>query len=409
MTSIPLSTSPVKLVMVTADNNNKYYNMFPQGSTFLVEYGRVGNSVSQKRTYPIGKWASTYREKTGKGYKDVTDLIKTTQRNSEYKQISDPKVDKLFEMLLRFSRNSVKQNYTISSDAVTLAQINEAQSFLDEMTNLIGKDVISNFERFNKVLLELYMVIPRRMQNVKSHLLQMAKHDDLIRSARTIVDNEQKTLDVMAGQVTLQDVDESDAPEKTILDVLGIEVECGDVNDVDVVKKFMGTDAGELRAVYRVIHRNSRQSYDTFVDNASDKKSELFWHGSRNENWISILQTGLKIRPSNAVLTGAMFGHGIYFADKYRKSAGYTSLRGAYWTGGGENTAFLALMDVHVGKQLKILRHSHECYNFNKSVMQNKGNYDSVFALGGADLRNNEYIVYDDAQSTIKYLVQVGN
>ena len=160
--------------------------------------------------------------------------------------------------------------------------------------------------------------------------------------------------------------------------------------------------------MYRVIHIDTQSRYSKHIDTVKNKKAELFWHGSRNENWISILQTGLKIRPSNAVLTGAMFGHGIYFADKYRKSAGYTSLSGARWTSGRDNRAFLALMDVHVGKQYDILHHSHECYTLDAKKLVAKGGYDSVFAKGGADLINNEYIVYQEAQSTIKYLVEVG-
>ena len=37
--------SPVYLVMVTTNNNNKYYRMIPHGDTFEVEYGRVGASL----------------------------------------------------------------------------------------------------------------------------------------------------------------------------------------------------------------------------------------------------------------------------------------------------------------------------------------------------------------------------
>ena len=32
---------PTYLIMVTAENNNKYYNCFPEGDNFRVEYGRV--------------------------------------------------------------------------------------------------------------------------------------------------------------------------------------------------------------------------------------------------------------------------------------------------------------------------------------------------------------------------------
>ena len=38
-----------------------------------------------------------------------------------------------------------------------------------------------------------------------------------------------------------------------------------------------------------------------------------------------------------------------------------------------------------------------------------KEGYDSVFAKGGADLRNNEFIVYDGKQCTIAYIIEMRN
>jgi poly [ADP-ribose] polymerase len=45
--------------------------------------------------------------------------------------------------------------------------------------------------------------------------------------------------------------------------------------------------------------------------------------------------------------------------------------------------------------------------SWKNKVMEQEG-YDSVFAKGGADLRNNEYIVYDGVQCTIAYIVEIG-
>lgn len=64
----------VKLIMVTEANNNKYYNMFEQADgTFKVEYGRV-DSTTQHASYSMREWDKKYREKTNKGYKDITHL-----------------------------------------------------------------------------------------------------------------------------------------------------------------------------------------------------------------------------------------------------------------------------------------------------------------------------------------------
>jgi len=102
-----------------------------------------------------------------------------------------------------------------------------------------------------------------------------------------------------------------------------------------------------------------------------------------------------------------MFGYGLYFADKARKSLGYTSLRGSYWASGADDTGYMSLYEVHVGNWYRARRHDREMYNFTYDALQRKGDYDSLFAEGGIDLRNNEYIIYREDQCTVKYIVEL--
>jgi poly [ADP-ribose] polymerase len=114
------------------------------------------------------------------------------------------------------------------------------------------------------------------------------------------------------------------------------------------------------------------------------------------------------IRPSGAVYTGSMFGDSLYFASKSQKSIGYTSLRGSYWANGGDNKAFLALFDVHIGEQKHIYKHDSSCYKLNYKDLQAEG-FDSVYAHGGADLRNDEFMVYSPQQCTISHLIEISS
>jgi len=62
----------VKLIMVTAENNNKFYEMQENtDDTFTVVYGRIGMS-GVSRTYPIRQWDKKYKEKIKKGYRDLS-------------------------------------------------------------------------------------------------------------------------------------------------------------------------------------------------------------------------------------------------------------------------------------------------------------------------------------------------
>jgi poly [ADP-ribose] polymerase len=399
-----------KLIMVTASNNNKYYDMEenPDG-TFTVKYGRVGATASVSR-YPIKKWESKLREKLRKGYKDQTHLFSTKKKETIITGIENTAVSALIADLMSFANKSIETNYNVRADQVSKQQVEEAQDILDQLVNLTQLNL--DVDHFNKRLLDLYQVIPRRMGNVREHLLQLIPKDtEGLQEVEEKLAEEQATLDVMRSQVELnkdKDEDQSDSQEVNLLRDLGLEVE--EENDPAVIKKIkklMKDDASRFYRAFAVKNVSTQQSFDGFYKDARYKKTELFWHGSRNENWLSILKTGLVLRPANAVINGKMFGYGLYFADKFKKSLNYTSLRGSYWARGSQDRGYLALFDVHVGKQLKIKKHQPWCYDLSEDNLKARGTYDSLYAKGGADLINNEYIVYNSAQCTIRYLVEV--
>jgi poly [ADP-ribose] polymerase len=188
---------------------------------------------------------------------------------------------------------------------------------------------------------------------------------------------------------------------------MGIKIFKPSAQDIANIKKHLGPNANQFSKAFGVVNERTQARFDRWLKQAKNKYLCPFWHGSRNENWWSIIETGLVLRPTNAVISGKMFGYGLYFADKAQKSIGYTSLHGSYWASGSSNKAFLSLYEVHLGNFLKIKHHESWCGSLTKTTLCKRGDYDSLFAEGGADLRNNEYIVYDEAQCTIKFLVEI--
>ena len=406
----------VRLICVTGENNNKFYNMTQiNENEFVAEWGRVEGSVETK-TYPMSKWDSTYKSKTRSSkkpmpYTDVTHLHAevTSSKGSTMFHSERPKdVVKFVENLMRMAKESVERNYVISSQNVTRAQVEEAQELLNKISALLSKGQDS--KEINDLLLELYKVIPRKMKKVQDHLIQQTeiKTNSDLKMAKRIFSDEQDALDVMSGQVAMnvQNSEEDDEEEFDVLESASLEAyECSPA-EIEMIKSKMGPKARQFVRAIRVRNRATEDRFNKFVKSATNKKTDLLWHGSRNENWWSIFQQGLKIRPSNAVYTGSMFGDGCYFADKAQKSIGYTSLSGSYWAGGSAKNAVLALYEIHQGKQLEILNWKNEYSRLDEGTMKKRG-CDSVFAKGGADLRNNEYITYNTDQSTIRYLVEI--
>jgi poly [ADP-ribose] polymerase len=392
-----------KLIMVTGANNNKYYDMEEVDSEIKVKYGRVG-VTTQTATYPISKWDSLLKSKTKKGYKDVT-ALRVVSESIDFQDISSDEISTIVSRLQAFANKSVTQNYTVSSDAVTQVQVEEAQKLLDSLAkaNLLKKRVDTNV--FNKNLLDLYQVIPRRMQRVQDHMIdsKMPRED-----INELLAKEQATLDVMKGQVHVAVAKQKNTQEdkSTILEAMGLEIEIATPEDVEIIKQNLGQISSHYKNAYKVKNLRCQEKYDKWLKKADNKRTRLFWHGSRNENWWSILDSGLILRPTNAVITGKMFGYGLYFADQARKSFNYTSYRGSYWARGSSDTALMCLYDVHLGNWLRQKRYENWMYQLTENKLKERGNYDSLFAEGGADIRNNEYIIYNENQCAPRYLVE---
>lgn len=132
----------------------------------------------------------------------------------------------------------------------------------------------------------------------------------------------------------------------------------------------------------------------------------LCWHGTRSANVVGITKRGLMIRPAGAVITGAMFGSGKYYAHQSTKSLNYTD--GGYWTGGrSQNSSrFMFLLDVTLGNMF-IAPHSHYYHSAPKG-------FHSVYGKAhNSGVMNDEMITYDytqkDVQGRIKYLLEISD
>lgn len=410
-----------KLIHVSVDNgkteqSNKFYIMEElDNGTIKCTYGRVGAAkpaVSMKKSH---EWDKIYSQKTSarKGYVDKTDeaVIKES-KSSGLVDIAELEVKKLFEDLMDYANKTIGANYKVTQDDVTQKQIDNAQVIIDELFRIAKSNSkkADKIEPLNEKLLELYTTIPRKMKNVKDHLLNDT--DFTLDEIKDFLANEQDLLDTMAGQVLAvaqtadsDDDADGDGQQDSLLDRLGLEVTVEtDKESIKLVKKLLGNNADQMVTLYKVINKVTQKKFDNHYAKAKNKKRLLLFHGSRNQNWFNIIQTGLLIRPSCAQHTGSMWDDGIYYASDADKSLGYTD--GGRWAGGyGNNTVYLGLFDVHLGNQLHKYKHDSSCYNISKEVKRD--GYDSVHAHKGANLRKDEFIVYDSNKCTIAYVIEM--
>lgn len=393
-----------RLICVTGNNNNKFYNMnMSSDGSISIEYGRIGQE-GRKVNYPSGSknWDTLLNSKIKKGYKDVTEMVQDIQKNDGdlFNGISQSEVKDVLKYLTDCSKQVIKKNYLVSIDNVTEIQIEEAQNIINDLVTYLRLN--GNVDLINSKLLKLYTVLPRRMKKVNDYLVDSLSTKSNVDYVRKMIDNEQSLLSTLSSQVNK--VTTNSNTSGNILDQMGIDIEVEtDAKMLKTIKGYLGKNVRFMKNIYKVTNHSTQKSFDDNLSKAKNKDTMLLWHGSRNENWVGIMKEGLKVRPSNAIITGAMFGNGLYFANRAQKSLGYSSLSGSYWANGNSNKGFLALFSVHTGNMKHINKHDSSCYKLHKTI----GNHDSVFAHKGVDLRNDEIITYKTESATISYLIEM--
>jgi len=374
---------PIELIMVTADNNNKFYRMTDtEDGLFKVEYGRVG-VTSINESYPISRWDSKYKEKIKKGYRDVSDLkIQTTSGNLTF---SSTDVEHFYQCFSRYTKENVGRNYNIAVGQVTKQMIDDAQGAINNMLNATSVD------DFNKHLMFLFTSIPRRIGNVRNELLMDLNKKDVR------ISKEQDTLDSLSSQIITNVI----SNDQTIEDLLGVKIELVKQDPDWLQPLVINTNSSKHKPyrIYKITHPKRSVEFNQWLDVQNDKRTEFLIHGTRNPNIFSILKGGLILRPTNAVISGAAYGEGIYHSAHTDKSLGYT---------GYDNDKIFLIQNVHMGNPFvyegwyrdgKSISRQQMRYDYLKSI----GN-DSLYVKPGDGLRNSEYIVFNQEQTNTEYI-----
>ncbi|UJR19473.1 hypothetical protein I4U23_022604 [Adineta vaga] len=230
---------------------------------------------------------------------------------------------------------------------------------------------------------------------------------------------------LLAVQANLNQISPLDYLYKSI----NCQFEAMNRDDIDsqMILRYIWTSAKqiEVEQIFKIARPNDDQV--SFQRNLSNHY--LLWHGTNICNLISILTRGLLVAPSCATATGSLFGKGIYTADVFAKSLHYCS----GISENGDNRYFMLLCEVALGTSQGL---NNECRDLNEPL--NFKVHQSRKALGriipdprytltrndGVQIplgqliectdpdhgyhrcQYNEYIVFDESQIALRYLVQ---
>lgn len=352
--------------------------------------------------------------------KEVLDnLVESKLDSSVYammKLICNEKTMK--ETMLKFSLDTDK----IPLGRISKKQIRIASKILRELSALVESNGTSDklIEASNR----FYTMIPHSfdmktipvlnstdmIQN-KMQMLERLKEIEFTYSLLNETDENQNLLDSLYEKMNAtiaplsQDSDEYKQivtyAQQTNDDNLGCDCGC----------------CGERTVLVKEIFKVDRHGEDDRFVRFAKSNRMLLWHGSNLTNFTGILSNGLKIAPADAELNGTLFGKGIYFADAIAKSACYCGCE----TG----VALLLLCEVELGDILELQRpaqikklhsgknsvkgigncHSPSMFTRSDGLQIPLGNIEMDSQID-SNLQFNEYIVYEEAQVKIRYLVK---
>ena len=413
------ATEEIRLIMADVGNNaNKYWTGFLQeNGDVYCEWGRVGKS-GQSKTFPnagrsyLDKKA---REKERKGYKPLKTVNNTSPvevKNSELQQIArkqikvtDFELNKLVDKLISYNIHKITSNTNITYNSnsglfqtplgiVTVDAINEARGILSDIQPVVEKGAFQD-SRWRNWLNEYLTLIPQDIGMRRATPERLFGDLKMLSSQNDILDSLESSYEAS------KDIPQTDdGEEKELESVFDVELGSVDTQTFNRIRDKYHKTRKDMHVcshldVKKVFSVRIADMAKAFEIGAKVGNLHEFWHGTSVANVLSILKSGLhKSPPSSAKVTGKLFGNGIYFAKDSTKSLNYSA---GYWSGQKNNNCYMFLSDVALGK--------HYTPKYGERLP--KIGYDSTWAKPGiSGIHNDEYIIYNENQCNLTYLIE---
>lgn len=390
------------------NNHNVQFIMeeTPDGR-LIFSKGRVG-ARPVTGSYKISIWDKLYEKMLKQGFVDKTNEydMSSDKASPEPEEDNigsdDPDVIKFVKKILSFAKKKVKETYSITMNLVTSKMLSDASDIIlkmDELAKDNKEDEIDLVVAFRELQMRLFYIIPRKMQDVSEALA--SSRDDF----EEIIKNERELLMLARSESSSeQDKKEPKKKGKSLLERFNLSIRRCTKEEEENIKKHMdGYSQPKFRRAFRVINFITEAAQKKWMDENDVTEVHFLYHGSKNFLIWAIMTMGLLLNP-DAPITGKMFGWGIYFANKAIKSLNYTSLCGSTWAHGNAKTAYLFVFKV----AYKNPKHVNVRSSYMGSLDAKKIKpHDALHAHKGRSLKEDEIIVYNQAQVTIQYVIEL--
>jgi len=358
------------------------------GSTMTI--GKVSGELDSKTLDKLEERSQSSKKQANKqGKKTIT------------KQLLSPSIAKIIEYLYSEATNALTTTINASITAsgietplgvLTLGQIDKGSDILDQITKVFKSKVKGKEDKLTDLSGDFYTIIPHRFGRSRA-----AAQAAIINTAGQI-NEKQDTLQLMRDMLNVNGdgniLVSSEIDKK--YDALSCTFEPVTSAEFAKMKKYIeGSTVKASVSVKNLWKIRRKGELDVFTKDISNKR-QLF-HGSSPKNWVGILSRGLLL--PKIVMTlgvtrtdGGWLGNGIYFGDAACTSKFYAA-------SGKRGTKFMTVAEVALGNMQEYRKIT---YGINKPA---KG-YDSCWGVRGSSFSDDEYVIYDEKQQYLQYLVE---
>jgi hypothetical protein len=321
---------------------------------------------------------------------------------------------------IEYTRNSM-----VDTSLPTKEAIDEARTICSEATKIINTKGQQDVAELSLLTRTLYSRIPRKVSrgqriSLSAELIQTWLQDlDAYESAINAASPVQQTQVTELG-FNLRWLSPSDPIRKWVAEwflnatrnvhsYISGKVK---IRNIFLVEKPMDKFDRELKSIVKTdkeypLHQPSERVDIPQNDATIYERSGTYmlFHGTRSVNVGGILSTGLRLPRtlSNVAINGAMFGSGIYCADDWKKSVGYTSYERGIWSGGAGGIkgrgAFMFIKDVVCGNM-------HIPTGSRGYTSPPPGSHTIYAKMGKSGVQNNEFITFNPERINLRYLVE---
>ncbi|XP_062923847.1 protein mono-ADP-ribosyltransferase PARP3 [Mobula hypostoma] len=447
------------------NNNNKFYiiQLIEQGDSYYCwnRWGRVGETGQYNLSSPLDlnkavkDFEKKFKDKTkndwakrdsftahpGKytmievqqGYEEAT-VMKNDVVDGKGKKVRPSTLDRDTQNLIKliFSHDMFKEQMeTMNLDLkkmplgkLSKQQIAKGFDALDELEEALKSP--NNTKQLEELSSKFYTIIPHyfgrnRPPVINTTEVLQAKKDMLL-----VLADIELAQSLQAEKEQKQKVEDAEVPNPLDEDYNLLKCQLTHLsrttNDFKVVKKYVDETGPNRLKVVNVWRLDREEEAERFKAHNNIEHRRLLWHGTNIAVVAAILKTGLRIMPHS----GGRVGRGIYFASENSKSAAYVG-----FTSSKEGIMFLtevALGNVHYifndDPQLRkpptgfdsVVARGHtepdpsqdkvEIID-EKRVIVSQGKPKKVKLAKNSSFDQSEYVIYQESQARLRYLVQV--